>query len=245
MGGGLAIIYQSVSPSSCVDLALSAGMLCIPMYHKHINGIPMKIQYYSVHASCISTVVVRVRWPDIWINRCLLIITPPPPPINPLHPIHTTEAAAAMKNGFVVSQDLGHTNSHSNHNPPPLHQLSNGNAKDYEDHQTTEETTTIHNVRMASEGIHVRRLSSANKNTTSTMERPLSPAKGFAGAQDAFSTYDVLWCRTKNWIQAMRHVPWKNSRAKPGRAYTPTEVSWNKRDFIKWDGELGKCFILS
>lgn len=48
------------------------------------------------------------------------------------------------------------------------------------------------------------------------------------GTKDSpsWSTYNStwLWSRVRSFFQSLKHVNWKNGRAPPGKAYTPTEV---------------------
>lgn len=142
-----------------------------------------------------------------------------------------------MKNGFAVPQDVEYNNHHLNYQSPPQQQnlISHDSTTREEEFKAGGCDPLMSNGHSATaaasvdnEGLHARKLSSA----TMKQQRPLSLSAAtattglkFVGAKDAFSTYDVLWCRTKNWIEAMKHVPWKNGKAPPGRAYTPTEVS--------------------
>lgn len=139
-----------------------------------------------------------------------------------------------MKNGFSSAQEVGFTNPHSplNYSPAQQQSSSNGYVQDVEVNQGMADLpiiihnghTSIGNSHPSNEGLHARKMSSTVERRASASGSAASSLK-FAGTKDAFSTYDVLWCRTKNWMEAMKHVPWKNSRALPGRAYTPTEVS--------------------
>lgn len=138
-----------------------------------------------------------------------------------------------MKNGFSAATDIDFANQHTplNYSPTQQQSSSNGYVQDVEVNQGKAALPIIgHNGHTSidshpsNEGLHTRKMSSTVERRASGSGAAASSLK-FAGTKDAFSTYDVLWCRTKNWIEAMKHVPWKNSRALPGRAYTPTEVS--------------------
>lgn len=134
---------------------------------------------------------------------------------------------AAMKNGFVGTPDLEYTSQ--NHSSIVPENLISSHDKAVEERES--DPIVINRRGIDNEGLHARKSSSSvPEATAAAMENPLSsPATTtpmmFAGARDASSTYDVLWCRTKSWIESMKHVPWKNGRAPPGRAYNPTEVS--------------------
>lgn len=129
-----------------------------------------------------------------------------------------------MKNGFVVSQDIEYNNQNNHHLPATNHH-SNGKVVQEEVNGRQSDQKLMNGHGFDSEGLHVRKSPS-----TAAMESPLSSTATtttlkFIGAKDAFANYDVLWCRTKSWIESMKHVPWKNGRAPPGKAYNPTEVS--------------------
>lgn len=128
-----------------------------------------------------------------------------------------------MKNGFVGSQDIEYNNQNNHHLPTTNHHHRNGKVVQEEVNGRQSDLKMKNGHGFDNDGLHVRK-------SPSTMESPLSSTATtttlkFIGAKDAFTTYDVLWCRTKSWIESMKHVPWKNGRAPPGKAYNPTEVS--------------------
>lgn len=144
-----------------------------------------------------------------------------------------------MKNGFAISQDVDYNSpanlTHNNHHLNNFHQNDNRvdeEQVDGESRYSNKSAQILINGSSTSAGDNTEGLF-ARKSSSAAMDNPLlfpppssSPSSAkFSRNKDAYSAYEVLWCRTKSWIESLKHVPWKNNRALPGRAYTPTEVS--------------------